>query len=681
MAHGVSNGRVPLQQMLHGYSEGHRLLASSIDLPARDAKTVLMMSDASGPAATIGAEGYLTGYPLPESGHYALARTWPAPELPRPGCVWTHTILIDFSDIPALRGAGGLLKLFQRPPGDERPYKSELTYLISDGETWGNASIDLARRILFTVYSNPMKPIVSAASDVATRDELVLAIWGQQWPRLRRAFRFCTLSFADRSSGNAVFDLQFLPASGRVRSTQFKGAIDADRQDFVAAEWLDDAVADLEEGVNGSLRRFLRAAGSDVGGRESFAPLAALHALSLQFAADPSAVERAITTLESTISDDQGHAARSLIAQAAAAAADQLGQEGLRFVVRNFDLIGSDQADTAAERVGRALWRIDPGAVFGILSDPARSSIAERSIAAMPKTNLIEGIASTPMHLIDLIRLRPDLATETAYWALPGAAKQDVLRILGTRSDIAASAIDAMIRSGMPLAREARAAFGTDAVLRRLFGLLEGPETTSDSVRAWLPILASDADAVARVLVGQSIGSFEALEAVARAVGPDAVPNAVGEDPWLTAVKRISASVSSPYLASFLLVRALARRSLNGAELIQSSFDTVYAAAERRSLPGEAWQLLDSRLQRSFWWPNWDKCIRIRHTVVDMYVDREIDAASFLKITDRDDVFAELIDVAADSYRGQQYLKSIRDRLTERGIGDERLRAVRRALW
>jgi hypothetical protein len=186
---------------------------------------------------------------------------------------------------------------------------------------------------------------------------------------------------------------------------------------------------------------------------------------------------------------------------------------------------------------------------------------------------------------------------------------------------------------------------------------------------------------VARVLVEQSIGSFDTLEAVARAVGPDEVPNAVGEDPWLTAVRRISAFVSSLYLASFLLVRALGRRSLNGPELIQSSFDTVYAAAERRSLPGDAWQLLDPRLQRSFWWPNWDKCIRIRHTVVGTYVDREIDAASFLKITDRDDVFAELIDVVADGYRGQRYLKSIRDRLSDIGIAGDRLRLVKRALW
>jgi hypothetical protein len=64
-----------------------------------------------------------------------------------------------------------------------------------------------------------------------------------------------------------------------------------------------------------------------------------------------------------------------------------------------------------------------------------------------------------------------------------------------------------------------------------------------------------------------------------------------------------------------------------------------------------------------------------------MYVDREIDAASFLNITNRDDVFAELINVIADGYRGQKYLKSIRDRLSDSGIAGERLRTVKRALW
>jgi hypothetical protein len=680
MAHGVSDRRVPLQQTLHGYSEGHRLLSSSIDLPSRDAKTLLMMSDASGPAATIGAEGYLTGYPLPESGHYALARTWPAPELPRPGCVWTHTILIDFSDIPSLHGAGGILKLFRRPQDDERSYGTAIEHVSTTDDDRPGISDDLARRILSAVYGDPARPIVSAAADVPTRDALVLAVWDQQWPRLRRAFRFCTLSFADRSSANATFDLQFLPSAGRVRPTQFKSALDADRRDFVATEWLEDAVADLKEGPDGRLRRFLRAAGSDVGGRESFEPLAALHALSLHFDSDPTAVERAISLLERTISTDQGHAARPSIVQAAAAAADRLGPEGLQFVVRNFGLIDPAESDAVAERVGRALWRMEPKVVFDIRSDPARGAIAERAIASMPPASLLEGVASTPTHLFELLGSRPDLATEPAFWSLEGATRPDMLQLVGNSPDLVDGAVDAMIRSGRPLAREARATFGSDRVLRRLLARYGDP-TMDDGIRsAWLSAAASDADAVAHVLVEDWIDDVETLEAIARVVTPDAIPNAYGDDPWLVAVRRVSTPLTSPYLASFLLVRALGRRTTNSVELVQATFDVVYDAAEKRTLPEDAWKILDRRLDRSYWWHDWDKCVRIRHTVVSMYLDRGIDALAFVRITGRDDVFAELIGALSEKFGSQRYLKAIRNRMGDAGIGSERLRIVKHAI-
>lgn len=680
MAHGLSERQVPLQQTLHGYSEGHRLLASSIDLPSRDAKTLLMMSDASGPAATIGADGYLTGYPLLESGHYALARTWPAPELPRPGCVWTHTILIDFSDIPSLHGAGGILKLFRRPQGDERSYGAVITHVSRSEDERSGISDAFARRILSAVYGDPAKPIVSAAADVPTRDALVLAIWDQQWPRLRRAFRFCTLSFADRSSANATFDLQFLPSAGRVRPTQFKSAVDADRREFVAAEWLEDAVADLKEGAGGGLRRFLRLAGSDLGGRESFEPLAALHALSLHFDSDPTAVERAISLLERTISTDRGHAARSSIVQAAAAAAERLGPEGLQFVVRNFGLIHPAESDAAAERIGQALWRIEPKVVFDIRSDPARSAIAERAIASMPPASLLEGVASTPTHLFELLGSRPELAAEPAFWSLEGATRPDMLRLIGNLPHLGDGAIHAMIRSGKPLAREACATFGTDRVLRRLLPLIDDPMMDDGGRSAWLSAVASDADAVARVLVEDWVSDVEMLEAIARVVLPDAVPNAYGDDPWLVALRRLSAPLTNAYLASFLLVRALGKRTMNTVELVQATFDVVYGAAENRTLPDDAWRILDRRLDRSYWWHDWDKCVRIRHTVASMYLDRGIDALAFVTITARDDVFLELIGALSEKFGGRRYLKAIQNRMGDAGIGGERLRIVKHAI-
>ena len=681
MAHGVTEERVRLQQTLHGYSEGHRLLASSVDLPARDAKTVLMMSDASGPAATLDPAGYLTGYPLPESGHYALARTWPAPELPRPGCVWTHTILIDFSDIPSVRSTGGLLKLFRRPRlGDEKSYGSGIGHVPTGEQALRGTPEDSARRILSALYGDPTRPIVSAVSDGPTRDALVLAIWDQQWPRLKRAFRFCTLSFADRSSANASFDLQFLPTSGRLKPTQFKGAVDADRREFVATDWLEDAVSDLAEGADGSLRRFLRAAGSDVGGRESFEPLATLHALSLHFDTDPGAVERAISLLERTISTDQGQAARSSIVRAAAAAADFIGPEGLQFVVRNFGLIDAAESNAAAERVGRALWRIEPNAVFEIRSDPARRTIAERAIATLPRASLLEGVASTPTHLSDLLGSRPDLATEPAFWSLEGATRPDMLQLVGNSPDLADGVIDAMIRSGRPLAREARSAFGSDRVLRRLLARAGDPMMDDGIRSAWLSETVSDTDAVARVLIEDWLDDVETLEAIARATAPDAVPNVYGDDPWLTAIRRLSTPTMGAYLASFLLVRALGRRTTNSVDLVQATFDVVYDAAEKRTLPEDAWKILDRRLDRSFWWHDWDKCVRIRHTVVSMYFDRGIDTMAFLGITARDDVFAELITVLSEKFGSRRYLKAMRDQMSDHGIHGERLRTVKHAI-
>lgn len=681
MAHRIGDRpSLTLQQTLHGYSEGHRLLGSSIDLPNRDAKTMLMMSDASGPAATIGEEGYLTGYPLAESRHYALARTWPAPEMPRPGCVWTHTILVEFSDIPALESAAGLLALFRRPRGDERTYGVELP-CFPGREGPAPPGEDAARRILFAVYSNPSKPVISSSLSQRERDELVLAIWDQQWPRLKRSFRFCTLSFADRSSTVGGFDLQFLPGTGRVPRAQFRAAVDADRQDLAATDWLDDAVSDLREGPGGSLRRFLRTAGSDASGRESFAPLATLHALSTHFATEPDSVERAISLLDQTLPEAQGQAARALITRAAAAAADGLGSPGLQFVLRNFELIEPNEAAAAAERVGLALWKINPDAVVGLLQDPARRPIAERAIALLPMSALLKVTSSAPRHLRALLDARPELATEPGYWSLPDAWNADALLRIAERPESVPGAVDAMIRSDQPSIHLACAAFGSEMVLRRLVTLVDStPGVAPDAARAWLSQACSDPDALARVLSDGSVEHAATLDAIARVGTPDQVPNDLGEDPWLVAIRRVAWSDVTPYLATFLLARAFGPRTRSSAELIQLTFDTVYAAVERSTLPEDAWRLLDHRLYWSYLWPNWDRCLRIRQTAVTAFVDRRLDWAGFPRITERNDVFALLVELATYSFSGRRYLKSVKDRLARDDNQRDRLRMIKRAL-
>lgn len=684
MAHRIDSVRpVRLQHAFHGYSEGHRLLHSSVELVSRDAKTMLMMSDASGPAAVIGDEGYLTGYPLTESGYYAFARTWPAPEMSRPGCVWTHTILVEFSDIPALGGATGLLKLFRRPRGKDDFDNSEMT-LNSDSYPRTSFSLDATRRILWATYANPTKSIISTSFAQHERDEFVLAMWAQQWPRLRRAFRFCTLSFADRSVGGSAFDLQFLPASGRVPRAQFRKAFDADKADFEDYDWLDDAVTDIQLGRDGPLREFLRLAGSDVSGREAFVPLASIHALSRRFTSQPESLDRAIAILGSEIPDSQGHAARALIVRAAASAPHDLGLSGLEYIISNFDLLEGDDSAKLAESVGTALWAKEPRRVLGLLSsDTIRRQIAERTLSVLPRSALLEEtITGVPEFRQALLDIRPDLGVEAAYWSLPGTWNSDSIQNMSKHTEFIPAIIAAMIRSGRPLAREACVGFGREKVLRLVVDVLDKDETVPQSyAAAWLAESCSDAGAVARLLCERSISRVSTLELIARAIRPDFVPNDFGEDPWLTAARSMPRISLTKFLASFLLARAFGRRTLSSAELLQLCFDAVYYETEHASLPDDAWLLLDGRLYRSYFWPIWDRCERIRQTTVSLFVDRNIDPRCFINITWRDEVFELLVRAAGYSYSGQQYLKSVREQLIGDASAHERLRAVNRALW
>src|SRR4051812_447737 len=106
-----------LNQTLHGYNEGHRLLAASIELPPRSERLIHELSDLSGDGFYSGFEEYLTAYPLPERNQklYAFARTWYASEMERPGCVWTHTLIINIEDFKFITDVNVLLELFSRP--------------------------------------------------------------------------------------------------------------------------------------------------------------------------------------------------------------------------------------------------------------------------------------------------------------------------------------------------------------------------------------------------------------------------------------------------------------------------------------------------------------------------------------------------------------------------------------
>ena len=124
-----------IHQTLHGYNQGHTLLASSLTLPSIDDDLMKVMSDwteYSGDAN--GDSSYIMGYPLPDGKYYAIAKSWYANEMPRPGCVWTHTLLVDLENLENDFDFRQLLHLFQRPD-NESHYTYDRTLEISGNQS------------------------------------------------------------------------------------------------------------------------------------------------------------------------------------------------------------------------------------------------------------------------------------------------------------------------------------------------------------------------------------------------------------------------------------------------------------------------------------------------------------------------------------------------------------------
>ena len=123
-----------VEQLLHGYHNGHHLIAGSVYLSAKDADRASYMSDWTDYVNPFdGKSSYLTAYPLSEAPYYVIARSWYAQEMSRPGCVWTHSLLVKFESLEAGVQLENLEKLFRRPALDGEVFDSYTKSLeISD---------------------------------------------------------------------------------------------------------------------------------------------------------------------------------------------------------------------------------------------------------------------------------------------------------------------------------------------------------------------------------------------------------------------------------------------------------------------------------------------------------------------------------------------------------------------
>jgi hypothetical protein len=649
-----------VHQALHGYNDGHRLISSSLQLDASDARVMLVMSDLAGSGMKPSADGYLTGYPLEKSGKYVLARTWAAPEMPRPGCVWTHSLIIENADLAMLMSAQTLLESFIRPTGMD--LRSAYGGPVSVSPQLKPNRIEPTERtefLLQALYAFPTRQVVAEAAEPFQDEQVATAIWMQQWPRLRRSFGFCTLSGMDRSGKGVVLDLQFVPEKDRQLRSKFPNAVVAD--EVAVSDGLLPLLADLSAPSSSTLREFLKRTGGDVdGGRRAMLPLCELHRSLLE--SHPPDLVSAISALEALDSGGkkQARPIRKLVTQQAMKALDQIEDIVFEFLLETLEQL-SEPVEQAAMgyKLGIELWRRSPYRFYSALnSKGALVNITSRALAEMKSEQIVTGLETSTDIAIDIAERRPDIMMQADFWRIPEVGDGLAERIPHQDVGLAARALLAAGRIG-PAVTVINKADPTD-----LIQALESDKADPEAVRGWLVALCRDQNKLAAVLATAQVKRIATVVTIARQTSPDDVPNICGEDPWLIALRGASGPLNQSdddFLAAFFLNRALGWKSRSQAALLRYAYTRVYKAFERQHFSRETERLASLRLQSS--WFAWDSCSRLRETVTKIFIERDLEPECFGRLTDESSLARALIDEAAHTGKGREYLKRVREAL------------------
>lgn len=675
------SSKIKVRQVLHGYSDGHRQLAASVALKSRDLRTMLILSDISGPGALVCDKGYLTGYPLQELGAYAIARTWAADEMPRPGCVWTHTLLIDFADLAALESMSWLSTVFKRPAATSYA-DYEKTIVVSPGDsiedhiqgtnTWTN-------RIFESLYGSPRNRIISVRPLDIDVDRLVLEIWFQQWPRLRRSFRFCTMAATDRTTDGAIFDLQLLPEGERNIRSRFKDTLDAQNATLSTAPWIDQALWDLAHPDSFGLRKFFRAVGADVStGREAFRPLCQLHhALNIQ-PADSDWIETAITVLNNELDVTQARGARAMVINRLFTDSRDFDKKSLAFLLENIDCIEQFLDPQRRERLGKALWHIDIDYFVDLLaSKTLLGEVVNSTFSLLSSHEIIEGIKQkNGLDAIAMTR-KPEILSHEEFWELESTDLELALDLIASSQELSRSAIAAMLPMNRPWLQSAvMRRLGSSAVIEAIDSFLR--VGSKEIYLGWIDAITLQSAEVEDYLAGRSCKSMKFLFLLAQRLSPF-FAGFEHTDPWLNAYQTASVSINSTemtFLRAYLLSRSILNRSESAGHIAILTFDHLFQAVQSEEMPEPAWDVLTKCLLVPSGIQLNNKKARLLASIATLFVDRNISPVLFLSLTKNSHSFSELATVTARVWTGKSYLKQVLKAMPNAGFASNHPWAV-----
>jgi hypothetical protein len=677
-----------IHQAVHGYRSGHELLQTSVRLSPELQRTMLVQSDLSGSALPSGFEEYVSGYPLDGLGAYVLARTWYAPEMDRPGCVWTHSLLVAYAELARISDLSALTALFHRPTLQTAYARGSLPVLeLSEpGDAprrWRNEmSTASAPGLVAALYGTPDQPIVLLTGSARTFESLVLAIWSQQWPRLRRTFRFCTGALGAKSQDGVSFDLLVAPSTLRLRLARELASspvVDDLAPTLVSPEWATRALQELR-GTSEGLREFLWSYGADASRpRHAWRPLAETYEM-LASPDTPDLAALAANLIGESFSraSDCKRLKVDLFGPAPKLRTRRDGAEAAGFLLalstsRYPEAFADD--DLRLPEQGRALWRGDRTSASNLLqtlvTEPL-NPLGEAVLAALcDEVGPTAPLELERLHrgiLTVLLERRPEMATSPALWKVPLDRQREFLDILMRNgADHVRLSVGAMMAAGTSgIASEVSRSLGPDAAAAVLESIDRDDELLRGALGGgWSEILAQDPDRVVHWLRRSAASPMRLAFAIRHLDPRSSAVRALAAEEWLTAAAdNLEQMLPEARLrsAAFVLAIGLTTTSTEGGSLVGLAYPLVYRAASiRDGLPYEMWRWLSGELPPLHWYKDWDRCERLSFGLVERFARLEWPLQDFVRAATDADALRQAVEIARD--KESRVLGSLRNEI------------------
>lgn len=658
-----------IHQAIHGYRDGHRLLSSSLPLSADSARAMLVLSDMSGPAMQPGFDEYLTGYPLPGADFFVFAKTWYAPEMQRPGCVWTHSLLISREHVSQVSTARLLASLWR--PHLEGGESAATAPIVLDAESPATPMPDgfgdkVVAAALVGAVLGQARPVIVAVDTAAQLEPVFLRLWEELWPAAKSRFAFCTGALMPRSVAGALMDLQAVPRA--IPSSQFRksagAALVLDLRAAAAPEAWVDLVLDGATRGDAAFRSWLEsAAGADAtrGVVPSLVPIfgqwyapgwSARSVLATIVGATelvPSARTRLVAMVFDRVGSEEGAARRRELLQ------DLCGH-------RDTDLSSmTSQLEEQTRQLFEESRAEGCSLVFSLLGAEL-TEVGERVLRAAvlllaPSDVETFGDTQAPF-LPTIVGANPALASSPVLWKRVGSRSTDVLSHLSAANlseEDHSGVVDAILTSGRDVPVDALVRFGGKiAISRSLAALAAGQIQFSWQ---WRSTLSGHPDVVLEWLEGHLSLSPRELDLGSRFLSPKGSQSRLVKV-WQSGTAGAAGSFT-PRVACFGLSLALAEGN-SRSPLLASCFQPTYDAFGGSRVEYDEWDWLREQARPVSWWREWDKCERIAAALARLIEKQNASLETVFGIVHSRQAIRKVAAVLDDDKDTRPYLKSLR---------------------